>query len=477
MNDAEAQRLLTGIDGPRPLPAPLRDELVTTLTETTAFTSADAPRPLPDDLRHRLEASLITATARAVPRSLRRRVLAATSRPSPQLLGAVAAVVVLFVAGIVLATQPGGDGADTASSGPKSATSTTAAAVAGPGSGTGDLNELDASGGGSTAASGAPAAPTASGAGTARASRPAASPIEITVTGRDGTDIETGFDAYLATVNAAGGIDGRPLTTIDAGRGVARVNLGSEATTGEGGADVTFDGVWYPASYLHDPKLSLSSPFERQARLAVDRAYPDKTSGRVALYTSTTAPWNTLVGGAFEDELKDRGLTVVKLAFTARAPTYVPGVDAAFLSLSPADVSAWIAGASNAPARGVWAMGSAFDDRLARKAQTLDLRVLSPYRPIDGDEATVLRNALPDRALTVTASHGWVTAKALVELLRRTGGARLGVKDLDALNGWDPLWAPPYETRSGTRDRTPEAIVLVPRDGRFVAQGSFLRDR
>src|SRR5437588_11750642 len=105
MNDAEAQRLLAGIDAPRPLPASLRDDLTAALTETAALASVDAPRPLPDDLRHRLEASMITAGARPVPASLRRRMLATTARPHARVLGLVAAAMLLFVAGLFAASR------------------------------------------------------------------------------------------------------------------------------------------------------------------------------------------------------------------------------------------------------------------------------------------------------------------------------------------------------------------------------------
>ena len=476
MNDADAQRLLAGIDAPRPLPPSLRDDLVGTLTDATTLAATDAPRPLPDDLRHRLEASLISATARPMPRSLRRRVLGTAAWPSLPVIGAVAATLMLIVGGLVIATRPSTEQRDQTASGPSAnADSGTANATGGLSAGS-SSEQFDASAGSGGAATGGAAAPAVNQSRTA--DKAAAGPIQITVLAPNSGDVRTGFDAYLATVNATGGINGRQLEPIEGPGGVANVNLGSEVTTGSGGADVIFDSVWYPASYLSGPKLSLSSPFQRQARLAVDRAYPDKdNSGRVALYTSMTAPWNTLISSAFQDELEVRGLTVVKVAFTPRAPAYVPGVDAAFLALSPADALAWINGAAVAPSHGVWAMGSAYDEHLAQKAASLHLRVLSPYRPIDGDEATVLRNALPDHDLTVTAVHGWVTAKAMVELLRRNGGAKLTTTDVDALAGWDPLWAPRYETRPGGRDRTPEAIVLVPKDGRFVAEGSFLRDR
>jgi hypothetical protein len=486
MNDAEAQRLLAGIDAPRPLPASLRDDLLTTLTESTALTSADAPRPLPDDLRHRLEASLITATARPVPRSLRRRVLGATTRPSPQLLGAVAAVLVLFVVGIVLATQPSGDDADLASSGPKSATSTTAAAVAGSDSGTSGLSEFDANnGGGSAAATGDSAAPTASGGGTAQASRSAAPPIEISIASqfRLDADIKAGFDGYLATVNASGGIDGRQLTTLPEvdntpnKGGVAIVELGTLHYEFPDQDDrVLFDTAWYPSGSETGLHLSLASPLDRQVQIAVATAYPNPKQGtRVAVYATMVSDWYRDMRLVYEDELQKRGITAIEVPFDPRTPTYVPNVDAAFLVMPPNEVEAWINDAPGRLPNGVWTTGFGYDDRLAPKAETVGMRVLSPYEPLSGAEADAARRAAPSHALNERVIHGWVTAKALVHLLRTNGGATLGATDVARLRGWDSGWAPPFAIRGDGNDRTPEAILLRPKDGRFVAEGSFLR--
>lgn len=484
MNDEQAQRLLSGIDAPRPLPGDLRDELLATLTTAHELSAVDAPRPLPDDLRHRLEATLVSATARPLPSGLRRRVLWATTRPNPRVLAAAAAVLV-FLAGIALAVRPDSDTTPEAARrrGPVSVHGSDPTGLSG---GAGDVTAGSDSGSvgdatpgeARTDAGGSSAAPSAGAAGgttSARESRQAAD-IPIGVVSNDTTDIATGFRAYLATVNAAGGIDGRQLVTVDGNAGVTTVNLGSiprlDAMKG-----TVFETVFHPQGVLRGPLVvSLSSPLERQARLAVAAAYPKSDSGaRVALYADTTDMWGGAVSDAFQHELEARGVRVVRVLFNRSAPAYVPGVDAAFLALQPGDVAAWVKGTSSAPPKGVWGIASAFDDRLARTGEKLSLRVLSPYRPIAGEEATALRNSLSDHALTAGAVHGWVTAKAVVDLLRHNGGTTITETDLNRLIGWDSGWAPPFELRPGTRERTPEAIVLRPVDGRFVSEGTFQR--
>ena len=486
MNDDQARRLLTGIDAPRPLPADLRNELLVALTTAHELAAADAPRALPADLRHRLEATLVSATARPLPFGLRRRVLSATTRSTPRVLAIAAAAVLVLVAGIALTMRPDNDTTQQATrrsapaQPPGSAATGSGGATGGlsAGSGAGDA----AGGGGITAGetAGDASADSGSAAGSAapvagtRSSGPTGD-IVIGVAGGGGTDIATGFHAYLATVNAAGGIDGRRLVTAEGDAVVATVNL-DVTPRSDPPKGVLFETVFHPLGLMRGRVVSLSSPLERQARLAVARAYPKSDpDARVAIYADTTDMWRGAVSDAFQHALEARDVRVVKVLFNPSAPAYVPGVEAAFLALPPHGVSAWVAGAPSAPAKGVWGIGSAFDDRLADAGARLSLRVLSPYRPITGDEATALRNAVPDRALTAGAVHGWVTAKGIVELLRRNGGTTITETDLDTLSGWDPAWSPPFETRPGTRERTPEAILLRPVDGRFVAEGPFQR--
>ena len=47
---------------------------------------------------------------------------------------------------------------------------------------------------------------------------------------------------------------------------------------------------------------------------------------------------------------------------------------------------------------------------------------------------------------------------------------------LEGLTGWSSGLAPPYETRSGSRTRTPEGVVFAVQSQAFVAQGGFRRD-
>jgi hypothetical protein len=47
---------------------------------------------------------------------------------------------------------------------------------------------------------------------------------------------------------------------------------------------------------------------------------------------------------------------------------------------------------------------------------------------------------------------------------------------LEGLAGWSPGLAPAYETRPGTRSRTPEGVLFQVQSGAYVAQGGFRRD-
>jgi hypothetical protein len=421
-------------------------------------------------LRHRLEATLITAGARPVPRSLRRRVLAATTRPTPAFLGAAAAVVLLFVVGILLATRPSSEQLDQSAAAPKAATTTTVASSA-----TGSAGSAGAqfdSGAGSSSAGGDLAAPMANGS-TAQASRSAAPSIAIGVLGSTDTDVGRGFRAYIDAVNATGGVNGHPISVVTESTGVATVNV-AEGPVSRRPKGVLFETAFVDSARLGGDVVSLSSPVERQAHLAVAHAFPtDAIGSRAAIYVSDGAVW-AVAADAFAAALEARHVAVTRVG-ASQLPD-VPGVDANFLALSPADVDRWIRVVRTAPQRGVWGLGSAYDDRWAGAH---DIDVLSPYAPIAGAEATQLVDALPSHELSAPAIHGWVTAKAIVELLRRNGGATITGADVDHLAGWDPAWAPPLEFRPGTRQRTPEAVLLRPKskaDPRYVADGSFERD-
>jgi hypothetical protein len=475
MNDARARALLTGIDAPRPLPPALDAELTASLTgRDAALASADAPRPLPDDLRLRLEASLVQATPRRMPRDLRRRILAA-------------AAAILVLAGMLTVVvgrdaDEGGKVATGTRSTPDPVTGTgTDAGAAASGSGasgaTGGVATgssattlpFTESGGGSSAGSGgAPAAADAS-----ATAGVAATPIRVAVLGGQ-TGVAAGFDAYVQQVNAAGGVRGRPIEVVASGAPGAVVTVNVDVAPASADiAGVLFETAFVDEARLHGPVVSLASPIERQARLAVAHAIPDAASGtRAAIYVGTAEPWSSTVPNAIEAALDERGVQSIRVPSTAAAPTEIPA-DVAFLSLAPDEVRAWVGAATSAPAGGVWGVGSSWDDGLAPRAAELALTVLSPYAPIGGDEQAALEAALGDEALTAAAVHGWVTGKAVAELLVRTSGAAITEADLDRLTGWPPGWAPPFAVRTGTRARTPDAVVLAPGPGGFSAAGDF----
>lgn len=479
MNDRDARRLLGGIDAPRPMPSALASDLEALLTDGLPL--ADAPRPLPADLRARLEATLL---GKPMPSTVHQRVAHAIRRPSPRILQAAAVLVAVTLLGGLLAGLQAGDDASPTAGGPdRPATRTT------PTTGSGDSAGATASGtsgsvaappfasatGGSSQVGGADATP--SGAGAAVTPAEDASSIVLAVIG-DGTDVARGFDAYLRALDGAGGIGGR---TVIAQRGapagaVATVNL--EVAPAQAAVEgVLFETAFVEESRLRNTVVSMSSPIERQARLAVAHAVHDPPPTlRAAIYSGAREPWATVVPGAFESALRERGVTPVRVPFAADAPTFVPA-DVAFLSLDRAEVGAWVDATPEAPERGAWAVGSGWDDGIGPAAAAAGLHVLSPYEPIGGDERAALARRLPaGTVLSAGAVHGWVTAKAIAVLLARNGGTRLTPSDLDALVGWDPGWAPPFEVRPGTRARAPDAILLEPSTGGFTKAGEFERD-
>ena len=477
MNDAEAMRLLQAIDGPRPMPPSLDAALTDALTDSSAvLTSADAPRPLPDDLRRRLEASLVVAAPRPLPRTVGRRLRRVLAQSPLRPVAAAAAVLALVIGVLAAVRFPNGEVDDVASP-----MKTTTTAIAG-----GDASTASGTSGGSTAsgAAGAPflkpaaPAPAASAAGDSSAAvQSDATSIDVAITGDLDSDTARGFRAYLDVLNRAGGIGGRFVAASrDAKAPVAVVNVGIEPVHVESD-DVVFESAFVAESRLVGAVVSLSSPVERQARLAVRHAFPEPAPGRTAaVYAGELEPFATVVPDAFADALRERGVAVVRVPFDRDAPAFVPA-DAAFLALDPTDAASWIALAPDAPAGGVWGVGSSWADETAVRAESLGVTVLSPYQPIGGEEQAALLDALGE-PLSVEAVHGWVTGKALALLLSGapTIGARLTEADLDRLVGWDPGWAPSFEVRPGTRARTPDAVPLRATAGVFAATGDFERD-
>ena len=102
--------------------------------------------------------------------------------------------------------------------------------------------------------------------------------------------------------------------------------------------------------------------------------------------------------------------------------------------------------------------------------------MVSPYTVPSGDEGQAIRSGAGGTSAPVL--HGWVSAKALAAAIWRTGADSPAEMQtaLEGLAGWSPGLAPPYETRPGTRSRTPEGVVLQVQSGAFVADGGFRRD-
>jgi hypothetical protein len=436
MNEEEAFALLAGIDAPRPLPAALERDLLIALRDDGALAATDAPRPLPDDLRRRLEASLVTASARPVPDDVRRRVLGATTSRLPR-LAAAAAALVLVAGSLLVATRDRGpvdDGIDAALDDSAEKEALTTSEDAGR-----DLTQRS---------SAPPSAEAFDSSGTAAASSLA---LTVNVVGDRASAVAAGFDAYIERLNRGGGIDGRTVATVTGAAGLVSVNLGEAYDGSRSGVDLE-------TAFVHRDLLGVSTatvgaPVEVQAERAVAAAYPERTDARATVLVSEGDVWNA-AAEATEAALRAKGVRPIRVS-------YAPGVrsrgSATFLALSPADARAHLATRPAAPSRGIWGLASAYDDRHPLPALT----VISPFAPAGGAEEAALRAALPDGALSAEAIHGWVTAEATVELLRRTGGRVVTRSDLADLAGWRSAWAvAPFGT--------PAVIPLQVRDGRFA---------
>ncbi|MGH9040722.1 MAG: hypothetical protein ACRDZ3_10890, partial [Acidimicrobiia bacterium] len=103
-------------------------------------------------------------------------------------------------------------------------------------------------------------------------------------------------------------------------------------------------------------------------------------------------------------------------------------------------------------------------------------RVVSPYLVPGGAEGDAIRSGAGSPSAGVL--HGWNTAKVLAVALWRSGAdtPEETITALEAMTGYDSGLAPPYETRPGTRSRTPEGVVFEVRSGAFTPQGAFRRD-
>ena len=519
-DDDDLAARFEGADAPRPLPADLRARLEASLL------APHQTDPLPHALRRRLERSM-AGTRVPVTRT---RFLTA----------AAVLLLVVAAAAVVVRTGSGGGDGDTVAGGPRPSderlrdgdvsggssgvsgdgTGATGEGLAGGGSGA----PADGFGGGDTTAGGAGAAPTAGSgrtdalqspppsgqaggppppfaygddAGTAgppaaeegATSPDTAAPIRIGVVHGD-HDLEAGFLAYLDLLDAHGGIGGRRVVAVvTSSSSPARDTL---ATVNLSGAPLASAGqvpAWVRQPLLEGPAAvedaltgsvwSFTSVLERQAHLAALAAFPQAQPGATAaIYHATSGPFADRVPAALEVALRTRGVAAVRVPTDPASPRFVPA-DAAFVSLPNGDAAPFLRAASNAgqaPEQGLWGIGSLFDEDLLAVAPA-GLRLVSPYALPGPAEADAVRRGA-ERGLGTGVVHGWVTAKSLAVALWQAGATTPAELDaaLGALAGYANGFMPPYEVRPGTRSRTPEGLVLVPRDGRFTAASPFRRD-
>jgi hypothetical protein len=308
---------------------------------------------------------------------------------------------------------------------------------------------------------------------------------------------EAGFRAYVDQLNRSGGVRQHSIELVPVSAGspaantIATVNLGSHTVAGPGGAPGWATGPLLETLTATENLLngngavfSFASPPERQGHLAADALFPASVTNKPAptavIYAASSGPLSDVVPAAMEAVLKQRGVKVTVVTYdpAQKKTGLVAGADAALLSLDPAAARAWVTqakGASYRPAMGVAGIYSLADDTLAPDLPE-GTRVISPYVVPGGDEGQAIRS-IPE-GTSAPVLHGWVTAKALAAAIWRTGAdtpAELQ-SALEGLVGWSPGLAPAYETRSGTRSRTPEGVLFQVQSGAYVAQGGFRRD-
>ena len=306
---------------------------------------------------------------------------------------------------------------------------------------------------------------------------------------------EAGFRAYINRLNQAGGVQGHAieLVTVSAGapaaNTVATVNLSSQPVAGPGGAPGWATGPLLETLTATEDLLtgngavfSFASAPERQGHLAAEALFPSEAAAgtkAVIFVPAAPGPLRDAVPAAIKAVLKQRNVTNVQVVTYDPAHKLTPiDADAAFVSLDPAGARAWVAQAKAEgyrPPAGVAGIYSLADDALAADLPE-GARVVSPYVAPAGDEGQAIRSAGAGTSASVL--HGWATAKSLAAAVWRTGADTAAEVQtaLDGLTGWSSGLAPPYETRPGTRSRTPEGVVFQVQSGAFVAQGGFRRD-
>ena len=476
MTDAR-DRLLGGLDAPRPLPPRVRDELIDLLVtrpieSAPAFPAADlsgldCPRALPPRVRTALERRLV----RRRPAAVRRL--------------AVAAAVLLVVSTSAVLTRDIGDERRArpapAALGPRERPDRDGAAEAG----TAPLPAVSGVGGTGVAAPTvrAPAESAAAGPGGGGPDEVLAPPVRVAVVGGV-PDAEAGFRSYLDTVNRAGGVGGRPLAAQVAAPdrpvagAVATVNLSHEPIATPAGSPAWARGPLLETlaateELLDGEVFSLASPPERQAHLLADALVPDAEPGRTAVvYQAENGLFGEEIPAALAEVLEDRGVHVTRVTYQPGvAPVVVPA-HVAFLSLPQADARRWVAQVAQSGYR--WpAVGCVFpmlDESLLGELPS-GYRILSPYR-LGAADAPALRDAVGH--VSVGAVHGWVTAKALVHALR--AGATSAAQLRAALTGFDHGFAPPVGFRRGTNARVPEGILYTVTAGGFESESGFRTD-
>jgi hypothetical protein len=322
---------------------------------------------------------------------------------------------------------------------------------------------------------------------------PAGSRLRVGIIPGDAAQ-EAGFRAYINRLNQSGGVSGHGIDLVTVGPGapaadtMATVNLAPQPVAGPGGAPGWATGplletLTATADLLpgNGSVFSFASPPERQGHLAADALFPAEAPAgtKAVIYVpAAPGPLRDAVPAAMRAVLEPRHVTVLVVTYDPAAHKPLTSADAAFVSLDPAAAKAWVAQAKADgyhPAAGVAGIYSLADEALAADLPE-GARVVSPYVVPAGDEGQAIRSE--GHGTSATVLHGWATAKSLAAALWRTGADTPAEVQaaLEGLRGWSSGLAPPYETRPGSRSRTPEGVVFAVQSQAFVAQGGFRRD-
>ena len=452
-------------------------------------TSLDSPAPLPSGAGDSTDVTSPVPTATASPTTRANR-----PRPSPSTTGPTAPKTQTPATGPTAPTSPAPTGSTPApateqgapppfynSPPPGGSTGSAPAMTSGP--------PPASPSGGSGSQNAAPSNQTDKSATPA----PAGSRLRVGIIPGDAAQ-EAGFRAYINRLNQAGGVSGHGIDLVTVGPGapetntIATVNLSPQPVAGPGGAPGWATGplletLTATADLLpgNGSVFSFASPPERQGHLAADALFPAEAPAgtRAVIYVpAASGPLRDAVPEAIKAVLKQRNVTVQVVTYDPAATKPLAPADAAFISLDPTAAKAWVAQAKAdgyRPAAGVAGIYSLADESLLPDLPE-GARVVSPYVVPAGDEGQAIRSE--GRGTSAPVLHGWATAKSLAAALWRTGAdTPAGVQAaLEGLQGWSSGLAPAYETRPGTRARTPEGVVFQEQSGAFVDRGGFRRD-